>query len=497
MFTQRTSSIVDGSPIVYPSSEAAEAHLTDLIACLQQINGSSNSVLTAPSSKAYNTDRLGFNLRFNYKPAAIFHPRSEDDGAAAIRCAALHNVAVVPRSGGHSYEGYGVGGKDGALIIDLNLFQKIAMDTNTGIAIVAAGVRLGDLYTKVWDAGQYLIPAGTCPTVGIGGLALGGGLGMVGRKYGLLSDSIVSMTMIDANGNVQEVNATSNIDLFWALRGAGAGSYGLVTEFKIQAYKAPDKVTTFSITYPLRTYRSAIEAFGAWGPSAANDVMAVMILEPNSILINANFLGPKEQAQETINTLLNRIPGKPTHIEMVEGTWLQAAIKWGSGTLNSTVWEGSRYSRGRSLLYRTPLSTNEMDIIYKYLNYSPDNGTITRVLIDIWGGKIDRPSSSSSAFDNHRGVLYSIQFFIAWNDPSSTPGSIGPKCLKWSTDFSKEIQAAYRSGHNLEAYQNYIERDLPNWLHAYYGNNVLRLQQIKKTFDPQNVFTFPQAIPLP
>ncbi|KAG0342415.1 hypothetical protein BG000_004712 [Podila horticola] len=485
--------------IVYPGSEATKAPPTDLITCLLHIKGDSSSVLTEPSSTAYNTDRLGFNLRFNYKPAAIFHPSSEDDVAAAIQCAAIHNVAVVPRSGGHSYEGYSMGGKDGALIIDLNLFQKITMDTGTGIATVKAGVRIGALYTRLWDAGQYLVPAGTCPSVGIGGLALGGGLSMVGRKYGVLSDSIVSMTMIDASGDIQEVNATSNTDLFWALRGAGAGSFGMVTEFKIQAYKAPDRVTTFSIWYPLSTYRSAIEAFGAWGLSATDNVMAVIILKQNSLHINVNFLGPKEQALATIDPLLKSIPEKPNHIEMVEGTWLQAATKWGSGTLNSTIWKGGRYAQGRSLLYRTPLSTDEMDIIYRYLNHSPDNGTIRNVTItiDLWGGKLDQLSSPSSAFDNHRGVLYSIQFLIAWNDPSGTPGSICPECLKWSTNFAKEMQAAYRSGQSLEAYQNYIEHDIPNWLHAYYGNNVLRLQQIKKMFDPHNVFTFPQAIPLP
>lgn len=467
-----------------------------MITCLTQVKGSSKSVLTTPSSNDYNTDRLGFNLRFDYKPVAIFHPSSEDQAAGAIQCAAIHNVSVAPRSGGHSYEGYSMGGKDGALIIDLNLFQNISVDTITGIATIAAGVRLGDLYARIWEAGQYLISAGTCLSVGIGGIALGGGLGMVSRKYGVFSDSIVSMTMIDACGNVQEINATSNTDLFWAMRGAGAGSFGLVTEFKIQAYKPPNKVTTISVKYPLETYQSVIEAYGAWGSSATHDVMASMILNQNSIHINVNYLGLKEQAQATIDELLKNIKGEPTHINMVEGTWPQAATKWGGSKLNSTFWEGNRYARSSSLLYETSLSINEMDIIYKYLNNSPNNGTVARILIDIWGGMIDLPSSPS-VFDSHRGTLYSIQFFISWSEPSDTPGLVCPECLKWSKNFDKEMQAAYGSGRRLQAYQNYIERDLPNWLQAYYGDNTHQLQQIKKRVDPHNVFTFPQAIPLP
>ncbi|KAG0313601.1 hypothetical protein BG000_005823, partial [Podila horticola] len=214
-----------------------------LIDCLQSIKGNNKSYLSTPLSPTYNKERILYNKIFVHNPSAIFHPASEVDAAAAVVCAVSHNVSIVPRSGGHSFEGYSGGGK-GSLVIDLDLFQQFSIDHDTGIATVGGGNRLGSLYTKLWSAGEYLVPAGTCPGVGIGGHALGGGVGVAGRKYGMLSDNIVGMTMIAANGDIWEVNATSRPDLFWALRGAGGGSFGLVTEFRIQAYKAPPTVTT-------------------------------------------------------------------------------------------------------------------------------------------------------------------------------------------------------------------------------------------------------------
>ncbi|KAG0222273.1 hypothetical protein BGW42_006748, partial [Actinomortierella wolfii] len=159
----------------------AQTFPANFLNCLQNICGDPNSHLVTPSSSIYDTDRVGFNINFNYKPIAIYHPATEHDAAAAIRCAAANNVAIAPRSGGHSFEGYGQGGKDGSLVIDLNQFQQFSIDKQTHVATVGAGTRLGPLYSRLWEAGEYLVPAGTCPSVGIGGHALGGGIGMVSR----------------------------------------------------------------------------------------------------------------------------------------------------------------------------------------------------------------------------------------------------------------------------------------------------------------------------
>ncbi|KAF9346732.1 hypothetical protein BGX26_001754 [Mortierella sp. AD094] len=475
---------------------------TSLIDCLQSIKGNNKSYVSTPFSPTYNKDRLLHNKIFVHNPSAIFHPASKADAAAAVVCAASHNVSIVPRSGGHSFEGYSGGGK-GSLVIDLDLFQQFSIDHDTGIATVGAGNRLGSLYTKLWSAGEYLVPAGMCPGVGVGGHALGGGVGMVGRKHGMLSDNIVGLTMVAANGNIWEVNATSRPDLFWALRGAGGGSFGLVTEFRIQAYKAPPKVTTVVARYPWSVQQTVMDSFGIWAKNVVNDFTALLYVGQDRVLIMGTFLGSQDEARIALASLFN-LTGLPQQTTFQEGTWYQAAARWATldgAKLHDPFAKFSLSLRLRSLLYRKPISDNELTIISRYLNNPPNNPNnpksqvVSSVMFETWGGKIDYPNSPS-AFDNHRGVLYSIQYGAEWTVSSSQSDSICTTCTDWSDQFAKELQAAYSSGHVLEAYQNYIERDIPNGLQAYYGDNLSRLIEIKKTVDPNNIFVFPQAIPL-
>lgn len=473
---------------------------TSLIDCLQRINGNKASYLSSPFSPTYSKDRLLYNKFFIHNPSAIFHPASKFDAAAAVVCAASHNVSIVPRSGGHSFEGYS-GGDKGSLVIDLDLFQQFSIDHDTSIATVGAGNRLGSLYTKLWSAGEYLIPAGTCPGVGIGGHALGGGVGMLGRKHGMLSDNIVGLTMVAANGDVWEVNATSRPDLFWALRGAGGGSFGLVTEFRVQAYKAPPTVTTVVARYPWSVQRTVMDSFGIWAKNVLNDFSAMLYIGQDRVLIMGTFLGSQVEAQIALASLFN-LTGPPQQTTFQEGTWYQAAARWATldgAKLHDPFTKFSLSLRLRSLLYRKPISDNELTIISRYLNNPPNNPKIqvvSAVIFETWGGKIDDPNSPS-AFDNHRGVLYSLQYGTEWTvSNSSHSDSNCTTCIDWTNQFAKELQAAYSSGQVLEAYQNYIERDIPNGLQAYYGDNLSRLIEIKNTVDPRNIFVFPQAIPL-
>ncbi|KAF9969937.1 hypothetical protein BGZ73_007498 [Actinomortierella ambigua] len=448
--------------------------------------------------------RLGYNLQFDYKPTAIFHPGCEADAAAAVQCAAYWNVSVAPRSGGHSYESFSEGGQDGALVIDLNLFQNFILDPLTGVATVGAGMRLGPLYSKLWEAGQYLIPAGTCPTVGVGGHALGGGLGLIGRKYGMLAHSIVGLTMIDASGKIHTVSKSSNQDLFWALRGAGSGSFGLVTEFRFQAYKAPPVVSKLSIPFPRSEYKIVLRTLASWAETLTEDLMAIIHMDKRRLSVGVTVLGSKKQALVAIQPILKlrKIIEPPMDVgklHIKEGSWRDVMIHFSGSksTIESPDVDAARgYTRGRSLVYRQPLTDKEMEILDRFVNSPPTMSTYA--LFDLWGGNFDRqPHVLPSSFDNHQGALFSIQYVTAWSDPTLLPGARCHECLEWSRRTARDLWAAYGAGSlHLEAYQNYAERDIPNALQVYYGVNLPRLQQIKKAFDPANVFRFPQSIPL-
>ncbi|KAG0229206.1 hypothetical protein BGW41_003146 [Actinomortierella wolfii] len=486
-----------------------------LISCLKSIsvNGNNASYLITESSPFYNHDRITFNPLVDRKPSAIYHPATEADAAAAILCAAAYNVSVAPRSGGHSFAGYSLGGQDGVLTIDLNLFQQFSLDPNTGIATIGSGMRLGPLYAKLWDAGKYLIPAGSCASVGLGGHALGGGMGIVGRQYGMLAHSVVEMTLIDSFGHHRHVNATSHPDLFWALRGAGGGSFGLVTEFRIQVYKAPAVITTLNAVYPIDLLQKVVDAFGAWGKTATESVTPILLVQQDRVEIKMTYIGRKEQANAVFIGFY-RLAGRPWYYYYEEKSWYDTATYWASlegGTLEKPLSQTTYFVKAHSLVYRKPISGSELNILYKYLQESPSLDTgdgsnsgeqraIPYAIFELWGGKIDDPPSPS-VFDHHRGALYSLQYGYEWTIPDMDirPGNHHcSECLKQSAAFANEMQAAYSSGPVLESYQNYMDTDLPEALLAYYGTaNLPRLKQIKKTVDPSNVFTFPQAIPLP
>ncbi|KAG0229210.1 hypothetical protein BGW41_003150 [Actinomortierella wolfii] len=472
---------------------------TGLISCLQNIRTSrSNAYLTLPSSSTYQTERYGFNLIFDFYPTAIYHPATDSDVAAAIQCATAFNVSIAPRSGGHSFEGYCGGGRNGSLVIDLSNFQQFSLDESTGIATVGAGTRLGPLYTRVWNAGGYLIPAGICPSVGVGGHALGGGVGMLARKYGLLTHNIVSVTFVDAQGGIHSnVDASSDPDLFWALRGAGGGNFGIVTEFRFRVYKAPPTVTSFVYQFPLAQFPTIIDAFMDFAKTATEDLTALMFPSPVGIDLKVAFLGPKNAALEATAPLIANVGSPPTNVSVDEASWIDTITTWVrllDGTLEDYVASNNRYSRGRSLMYRKPLSDKEKDIVVQYMSNPPKGSSATYMIVDMLGGRLEH-TEPPAVYDHHRGAWITLVPFAEWGTPDSPPGLTCPDCLVWSKNFAKELHDAYTSG-PLEAYQNMIELELP--LSAYYGEeNLPRLQQIKKKIDPANLFSFPQSIPLP
>lgn len=191
--------------------------------------------LIRPGDTTWNTARQLYNTRFDtLKPAAIAYVAHPADIRTALTYAHAHNLHVAIRNGGHSYAGWSSG--NGRLVIDVSKLNKI--HASAGTAVIGAGAKLIDVYRGLAAKGET-IPAGSCPTVGVSGLTLGGGHGVVSRAYGLTCDSLTRATIITADGKQLTADATTNKDLFWALRGAGNGNFGIVTELQFKTHPAP------------------------------------------------------------------------------------------------------------------------------------------------------------------------------------------------------------------------------------------------------------------
>ncbi|KAK5741292.1 hypothetical protein LTR17_003998 [Elasticomyces elasticus] len=183
-----------------------------------------------------------------HTPAAVAVPTIIDHIQAAMSCALKFDMKATAKSGGHSYASLGLGGEDGHLISELDRMYNVTLDTDSNVATVQPGARLGHVANELWDQGKRAISAGTCPGVGVSGHSLHGGYGMSSHKYGLAVDWIAGMTVVLANASIVHTSATEHPDLFWALKGAGS-SPGIVAEYEFNTFPAPEEVTYFSMPF--------------------------------------------------------------------------------------------------------------------------------------------------------------------------------------------------------------------------------------------------------
>ena len=180
-----------------------------------------------PGSAAYEQARLPFNERYDdILPRAVAQPLDTRDVQTLVRWASRYRIRVTAKSGGHSYAGYSTI-RDG-VVVDLENLRGVSLHRGAGTVTIGSGSRLLDVYADLARHG-LTIPAGTCPSVGVGGHLLGGGMGLAGRQLGLACDRLRAARIVTADGRALRCDARTHPDLFWALRGAGAGSFGIVT----------------------------------------------------------------------------------------------------------------------------------------------------------------------------------------------------------------------------------------------------------------------------
>ncbi|KAJ3132159.1 hypothetical protein HK101_004632 [Irineochytrium annulatum] len=407
------------------------------------------------------------------------------------------------------YEGYSQGGRSGALIIDLKSLTSLSVDTTTRTAVVGAGTILAPLYYTLATTYGLALPGGTCPTVGVSGLTLGGGYGMLGRKWGMTLDSALSFRVVLADGSVVVADGKGkNKDLYWALRGAGGGSFGVVTSITYQLYQTPKKVTTFTYDYDAKDYVKVMNAYAKWGMSASADVTTEMAWDKKTLELQGTFLGPKSQLNALLKPFTDAA-GQPGAKDVQEGAWVDAALRWtwmdGKSVkdLLQPNAQDARYMKGNSILYQKQLSRATLDIANKYLSTPPKDATGAYLIVDLWGGSesaVNKIPVEATSFV-HRSIFMGFELVVEWGDASAKPGVPDCQaCLKWIGDFWNELAAQYRKENNVQvvpAYQNYIDKNNPDWLESYYGSAVPKLKQVKKSVDPTNLFNFPQSIPLP
>jgi FAD/FMN-containing dehydrogenase len=436
------------------------------------------------SSPGYDRARLIYNTRYDgYMPFAVVRCRTLADVQKTIRWARRHDIRIAPRSGGHSYGGYS--SVPGGVIVDVSALARVAVVAGQR-AIVGAGAKLIDVYAGLARHGAA-IPAGSCATVGIGGQALGGGIGFLSRKLGATCDNLVSLTLVTTDGEARTCSATENADLYWACRGGGGGNFGIATQYTFRT--APiSSVATFSAEWPWAQAGAVIAAWQRWAPHAPDELFSVCNVSSSpSIRVSGQLVGSTTRLHALLGPLLS--VGSPTLTSLKQRRFLDAAEYWAgcapvSECRPSPLGNQTRATfAAKSDYVRRPFTAAAISTIVQAIPHAPVRGSL---LLDSYGGALNRVPKGATAFV-HRDSLCSLQYLSAWDNPADGQASIA-----WIRSFYAAMRP-YVSG---EAYVNYIDPDLAGNPRAYYGQNLPRLVSIKRRYDPANVFRFRQSIPL-
>jgi FAD/FMN-containing dehydrogenase len=446
-----------------------------------------------PGSPGYGAARLVYNERFDaVRPLAVVRAWSVRDVQAVVGWAQRNGVAIVPRSGGHSYAGWSTGT---GVVVDLGALRGIRVEGQT--AVIGAGRKLIDVYAPL--AGKGLtIPAGSCATVGLGGLALGGGVGLASRKLGTTVDAVESLRIVTADGRLLTCDAQHHADLFWACCGGGGRNFGIVTDFRLRASPA-GTTSYFFATWPWSAGPTIVPAWQRWAPNATNDLMTLCRLSTGSIgptlQVFGQYFGPEKHLRGLLATLAKSVP--PARFSSGTSDYLDLMLRW-AGCLGQSqaachlVVQGGTLRRasfaGKSDYVRKAFTAAAVRTLQRGLETRQEAGHGSgSVILDSYGGAIADVDPDATAFV-HRRPLHSMQYLAYWGSSEHERPS-----LAWLRAWYASMRPYVTGG----AYVNYADPDLKHWQAAYYGSNYARLVEVKHRYDPDRLFRFPQAIGAP
>jgi FAD/FMN-containing dehydrogenase len=430
-------------------------------------------------------DLANFNARIKVVPQVFVECKTSLAISQTILWAKKFGIPIRGRSGGHSFEGFSL--VDG-VVIDVKPMKRIVVDTSRRTARIAAGAPLVEINDSLFVHGLGL-SAGSCPGVGIAGLTLGGGHGLSSRKFGLTADSLLSLTMVDASGNTIQASDTTNPDLLWASKGGGGGNFGVVTEFEFQL-SAVGNVQIFYLSWPPA---QAAQVFASWqkfAPFAPDELTCHLTIDSGHNGIVGVHCGgqllPKTAGATPSGADLTRMLRpltsiRPKAFTIHARTFLGAAIHF-YGDDKPQIFFKAKSDYADQLLTDDAIA----DIIRQLNGQHWPHGSIS-VIFEAYGGAIARVPPEATAFPHRTNTLFCIQYYTEWEKDIDTP-----QMLKQMKDLYDSVHSHF-SGF---AYVNYADLDLVDWQRAYYRDNLQRLRQVKTAYDPQNIFNFPQSIPL-
>ena len=453
------------------------------VAGLDELRTQLRGALITPDDEGYDEARSVYNGSIDKRPAAIARCADAADVATAIGYARAQGLDIAVRGGGHSGAGYGT--SDGGLVIDLSPQRWVRVDPETRLVQVGGGCDLGDIDHATYPFG-LAVPVGTFSITGIGGLALGGGLGHLTRKYGLTIDNLLDADVVLADGSLVKASADQNPDLFWALRGGG-GNFGVVTAFTFEAQPVPTLLAG-PMFWPLERTQEVMRFWADFLADAPDDLtgfFAFLTIPPVPLFPEAlhnqkvcaiiwAWTGPADQVDEALAPARALEP-------MLDGVH---AIPL--PVLNSLF--DPLYPPGMPQYWRADFIEEFTDeAIAKYAEVGPSY-TVPMTQIHLYpiDGAASRVPSDATAWE-YRSARWASVLFSVSPDPADAPS-----LREWTVGAWEALHPYSAKGGG--AYVNFMMEEGEDRVRASYGSNYERLAQIKSKYDPENVFHLNQNI---
>jgi FAD/FMN-containing dehydrogenase len=479
-------------------------------ASLDKLGSSLRGRLVLPQSAGWEQARLLWNARYDgARPRALVEAADTVDVQTAVRFARDHGLRVIARNGRHSFGGYSTA--DGAIVVDLSRLNGVTVQAET--ARVGAGLTLLPAYRALWPR-RRAIAGGTCPTVGVTGLTVGGGIGVLTRRHGLTCDSLIGAELVDANGKLIRAGERDNADLLWALQGAGAGSFGVITSLTFRLIPVDMPFTTAELEFPWRASAQVLAAWQEWAHAAPRNVASDVVLVTRSprkhaspgVTVEVVHAGRPAAFRPLLDDLVAAAGAKPAihssttpFVTSIAGAYckglrpqecrdaeisragkLPRLALYAKSDVASDPWPAAGFE---ALVVW--MEKRQRDRVLTPARFS-DTHNVGKILIEACDGAVNDLAPDATAFVHRGTTRFVSQYQARWSAPSAEEAN-----LAWTNGLYAAI-APYRSG---MAYQDYIDPGLPDWERAYYGENLPRLRRVKSKYDPDDFFRFARAIP--
>ncbi len=459
----------------------------------QQLSGE----LLFPAADEFNRLKKAANARYDeVSTAVIIRCRTASDVQHAIRFIRQYQLPFAVRSGGHSYTGLS---STSGVLLDIGLLNQISLHHN--IASIGAGAKLGDVYATLGQQ-QRSIPAGSCASVGIAGLVLGGGLGIADRRFGLTCDALRRVELVTAAGELIYCSNTEHPELFWALRGAGGGQFGIATHFEFETF-ATAPIRNYIGRYPLKDGNQVLAVWQQWLKTLPDEIWSQATVwfngQPDSkpeIQLRACSMGHSALLSQHWYQLALQLGSVWSEVDMQDHQYLDFMLTDCDGLEMPECKLPNQHERGQ--LKRVAMAGSS-DIFNDYLPLSALHHVLNAIrkrhrdgfrgglMLTSMGGAIGRVNPEDSAFA-HRAAVLSAQYLFS--GPVGTPEAMLQEGAVWVNQMRKQMRPWSSNG----AYLNYTDALIKDWPQAYYGNNYVALQQLKRQYDPDNFFRFAQSI---